>query len=40
YGISRERVRQIEKSLIKKLREFFKREVSDFDSYAFKDEVE
>jgi RNA polymerase sigma-32 factor len=38
YGISRERVRQIEKSLIKKLREFFKREVSDFDSYAFKDE--
>ena len=38
YGISRERVRQIEKTLIKKLREFFKREVSDFDSYAFKDE--
>ncbi len=40
YGISRERVRQIEKNLIKKLREFFKREVSDFDSYVFKDEVE
>ena len=40
YGISRERVRQIEKSLIKKLREFFKCEISDFDSYAFKDEVE
>ncbi|MCD4763981.1 MAG: RNA polymerase factor sigma-32 [Desulfobacterales bacterium] len=40
YGISRERVRQIEKSLIKKLREFFKREIPDFDSYAFKDEVE
>jgi RNA polymerase sigma-32 factor len=38
YGISRERVRQIEKSLIKKLRDFFKREISDFDSYAFKDE--
>jgi len=38
YGISRERVRQIEKSLIKKLREFFKREIPDFDSYAFKDE--
>ena len=37
YGISRERVRQIEKSLIKKLREFFKREIPDFDSYAFKD---
>ena len=40
YGISRERVRQIEKSLIKKLREFFKREIPDFDSYAFKDKVE
>jgi len=40
YGISRERVRQIEKSLIKKLREFFKREIPDFDSYTFKDEVE
>jgi RNA polymerase sigma-32 factor len=40
YGISRERVRQIEKSLIKKLREFFKREIPDFDSYAFKDEIE
>jgi len=40
YGISRERVRQIEKSLIKKLREFFKREIPDFDSYAFKDEVD
>ncbi|MDL1967328.1 MAG: RNA polymerase factor sigma-32 [Deltaproteobacteria bacterium] len=38
YGISRERVRQIEKNLIKKLREFFKSELSDFDSYAFKDE--
>jgi len=37
YGISRERVRQVEKSLIKKLREFFKREIPDFDSYAFKD---
>jgi len=40
YGISRERVRQIEKSLINKLREFFKREISDFDSYAFKDKVD
>ncbi len=39
YGISRERVRQIEKSLIKKLREFFKREIPDFDSYAFKDRI-
>ncbi|MBU4259178.1 MAG: RNA polymerase factor sigma-32 [Proteobacteria bacterium] len=40
YGISRERVRQIEKGLIKKLREFFKQEIPDFDSYAFKDEIE
>ena len=40
YGISRERVRQIEKSLIKKLREFFKREIPDFGSYAFKEEIE
>jgi RNA polymerase sigma-32 factor len=33
YGISRERVRQVEKNIIKKLREFFKREIPDFDSY-------
>ncbi|MDL1964166.1 MAG: RNA polymerase factor sigma-32 [Deltaproteobacteria bacterium] len=41
YGISRERVRQVEKSLIKKLREFLKHEITDFDSYAYtKDEAE
>ncbi|WP_231714423.1 sigma-70 family RNA polymerase sigma factor [Desulfonema ishimotonii] len=34
YGISRERVRQVEKNVIKKMREFFKREIIDFDSYA------
>ena len=34
YGISRERVRQVEKNIIKKMREFFKREISDFDSYT------
>ena len=34
YGISRERVRQIEKNVIKKMREFFKREIPDFRSYA------
>ncbi len=34
YGISRERVRQIEKNLIKKMREFFKREIPDFESYT------
>jgi RNA polymerase sigma-32 factor len=34
YGISRERVRQVEKSIIKKMREFFKREMLDFDAYT------
>ncbi|MFC1817260.1 RNA polymerase sigma factor RpoD/SigA, partial [Thermodesulfobacteriota bacterium] len=34
YGISRERVRQVEKSVIKKMREFFKQELPDFYSYA------
>jgi RNA polymerase sigma-32 factor len=36
YGISRERVRQIEKNVIKKMREFFKNEIPDFDVYAAK----
>jgi len=34
YGISRERVRQIEKNIIKKMREFFKEEIPDFDAYT------
>jgi RNA polymerase sigma-32 factor len=34
YGISRERVRQVEKNIIKKLRDFFQREIPDFDSYS------
>jgi RNA polymerase sigma-32 factor len=34
YGISRERVRQVEKNVVKKMREFFKREIQDFASYA------
>ena len=34
YGISRERVRQIEKNIIRKMREFFKHEIPDFASYA------
>ncbi|MBW1759359.1 MAG: RNA polymerase factor sigma-32 [Deltaproteobacteria bacterium] len=34
YGISRERVRQVEKNIIKKMREFFKREIPDFESYS------
>jgi RNA polymerase sigma-32 factor len=33
YDISRERVRQVEKNIIKRLREFFKREITDFDFY-------
>ncbi len=34
YGISRERVRQVEKNIIKKMREFFKKEIPDFASYS------
>lgn len=34
YGISRERVRQVEKNVIKKMKEFFKREIPDFDNYS------
>jgi RNA polymerase sigma-32 factor len=34
YGISRERVRQVEKNIVKKMREFFKKEIPDFASYT------
>ena len=34
YSISRERVRQIEKNIIKKIRDYFKRELPDFESYT------
>lgn len=34
YGISRERVRQVEKNVVSKMREFFKREILDFNSYT------
>ena len=34
YGISRERVRQIEKNVIKKMRDFFKNEIPDFEAYT------
>lgn len=34
YGISRERVRQIEKNVIKKMRDFFKSEIPDFAAYT------
>jgi len=40
YGISRERVRQVEKSVVKKMREFFKEELPDFNSYAEDGEAE
>ncbi len=40
YGISRERVRQIEKSIIKKMRDFFKNEIPDFQSYSEDGSVE
>lgn len=32
YGISRERVRQVENEIVKKLRAFFKQEIPDFDN--------
>ena len=34
YGISRERVRQVEKNIIKKMREYFKQEIPDFHAYS------
>ena len=34
YGISRERVRQVEKNIIKKMSEFFKKDIPDFASYT------
>ena len=34
YGISRERVRQVEKNIIKKIKTFFKNEIPDFHSYT------
>jgi RNA polymerase sigma-32 factor len=36
YDISRERVRQVEKNIIKKMKDYFKREIPDFDSYSQK----
>ncbi len=33
YSISRERVRQVEKSIIKRLKEFFKKSIPDFEMY-------
>ncbi len=39
YDISRERVRQVEKNIIKKMREFFKEKMQDYDAYATEEEV-
>jgi RNA polymerase sigma-32 factor len=33
YGISRERVRQIEQNMIKRMRSYFERQIDDFDSF-------
>lgn len=38
YAISRERVRQLEKNIVKKMRAFLEKEIPDFDSYYFQQE--
>lgn len=38
YSISRERVRQVEKAIIKKIKDFFQKEIPDFQAYAGYDE--
>ncbi len=40
HEISRERVRQVEKNIIKKMREFFKQEMLDFSSYTVEEASE
>jgi len=40
YGISRERVRQVEKKIMNKMKEFFKQEIHDFDSYSYETDPE
>jgi RNA polymerase sigma-32 factor len=34
YGISRERVRQVEKNIVRKMRDYFKKEIPDFAAYS------
>ena len=34
YGISRERVRLVEKNVVKKMRDYFKKEIPDFETYT------
>ncbi|MFP4573734.1 MAG: RNA polymerase sigma factor RpoD/SigA [Desulfobacterales bacterium] len=38
YQISRERVRQLEKNIVKKMRTFFEKEIPDFSSYEYPEE--
>ncbi|MCF8025339.1 MAG: RNA polymerase factor sigma-32 [Desulfobacteraceae bacterium] len=38
YQISRERVRQLEKNIVKKMRAFFEKEIPDFSSYEYPQE--
>ncbi len=38
FGVSRERVRQVEAKLLKRLREFMKEKVVDFDFYSAPDQ--
>ncbi|MGM0451901.1 MAG: sigma-70 family RNA polymerase sigma factor [Thermodesulfobacteriota bacterium] len=38
YDISRERVRQLEKNIVKKMKTFLEKEIPDFDSYYFQKE--
>ncbi|MCF8110107.1 MAG: RNA polymerase factor sigma-32 [Desulfobacteraceae bacterium] len=38
YQISRERVRQLEKNIVKKMRAFFEKEIPDFSSYDYPEE--
>ena len=40
YGISRERVRQVEKNVIKKMREYIRKEIPDFESYTEGTEID
>lgn len=40
YGISRERIRQVEKNIVKKMRDYFKQEIPDFNFYSEEGVVE
>jgi len=40
YGISRERIRQVEKNIVKKMRDYFKQEIPDFNAYSEEGVVE